>query len=354
MNANISPAKAGTPYSGKLSGLLLLLIAVTAGGCKTSSRSIPLELKDAGPFVRVLSSSNRIELQIAFREYFPRAKTGPSIWLAGVCHIGEPAYYRQLQSSLEQRSLVLFEGVSEKHNGLKSKKRPPEAPASTQPSRQPSQSPIGLQDAMASALGLEFQLSAIDYDQPNFRGCDLSITELRQIMTESPGPEGREASQSFEGLVQMMQGGSFFDVLIQAGLRFMTSTSKLQGMSKLAFIEMIAQMKGDPANLAGLPSSMKRLLEVIIQQRNQKVLSDLRADLRHWRRDKSIAVFYGVGHMPDLDERLRGDLHYVPIRQEWFTAISVDLNAASVSPAEAAFIRGFIRNQLQLVQHQEK
>jgi hypothetical protein len=349
MTARPLPAKAGTPYRGKLPVLLLLFMGFVAGGCKTSSPATVAELRDAGPFVRVLSISNTVQLQVASRKYLPKQKNGAAIWLTGACHIGEPGYYTQLQAHLEKQSLVLFEGISEKSDAARKDRhrtaktiRPPEPP----PARGPAA--VGLQDAMASALGLEFQLSAIDYDQPNFRGCDLSITELRRIMAESSGPEGREASQSFDGLVQMMQGGSFFDVLLQAGLRLMTSTSKLQGMSKLAFIEMLEQMKGDPANLAGLPPSMKRLLEVIIQQRNQKVIADLRVDLRRRPPAQSVAVFYGVGHMPDLQERLRNELHYVPVRQEWFTAISVDLTASAVSPGEAAFIRGFVRSQLQL------
>src|SRR5207249_1728540 len=105
---------------------------------------------------------------------------------------------------------------------------------------------------------------------------------------------------------------------------------KLQGLSKLALIETIAQIKGDPSQLRGLPPQMNQLLEVLVQKRNQKVLEDLKAELKKKAGLKSIAIFYGTGHMPDLESRLRTELNYRPAEQLWLTAFSVNLARSGI------------------------
>ena len=205
-----------------------------------------------------------------------------------------------------------------------------------------------MQSSLAASLGLVFQLEAIDYDRTNFRNSDLSVGQLRGLIARQRAGAGEVgATQSFESLLQILEGGSLLDVVLQVGLRFLGANPKLQAMSKLALIETIAQMKGDPSQLRGLPPQMKQLLAVLIEQRNQKVVDDLKAELREMSRDSSIAVFYGTGHMPDLEMRLRKQLRYKPAEQQWLTAFSVNLAQAGISQGELGFIRDFVKRELE-------
>jgi hypothetical protein len=95
---------------------------------------------------------------------------------------------------------------------------------------------------------------------------------------------------------------------------------------------------------------MKQLLEVLLERRNQKVVSELKNDLSTLRKRDTIAVFYGTGHMPDLERRLGEQLHYRPITERWFTAFSVNLARAGVSDSERQVLRSLIKQQLEQFQ----
>ncbi len=134
------------------------------------------------------------------------------------------------------------------------------------------------------------------------------------------------------------------------GMRFLGANPKLQGLSKLALIETLGQIKGDPSQLRGLPPQLTQLLEVLIQKRNQKVLADLKAQLKQMGRRGSVSIFYGTGHMPDLELRLRKELHYRPAQELWLTAFSVNLSQAGISQSERQFIRAFVKRELDEMQ----
>ncbi len=295
--------------------------------------------------------SNIVQLQIAVRKFVPARGRGPAIWLTGVSHIGESNYFAGLQRQLDGQTLVLFEGIGAASG------QTAETSASSTSAARPDAKAAGissngtrrsLQSSLATSLGLVFQLEAIDYDRTNFRNSDLSVEQLRGLIARQPAGAGEAgAGQSFESLLQILEGGSLLDAVLQVGLRFLGANPKLQAMSKLALIETIAQMKGDPSQLRGLPSQMKQLLAVLIEQRNQKVVDDLKAELREMSRDSSIAVFYGTGHMPDLEMRLRKQLKYKPADQQWLTPFSVNLAQAGISQAELEFIRGFVKRELE-------
>jgi len=196
-------------------------------------------------------------------------------------------------------------------------------------------------------MGLVFQLEAIDYHRPNFRSSDLSIPELRQLLSKPATSElGSSAGDRFEGVLQMMQGGSFLDSMLQVGLRFLGASPKLQALGRLALIQIIGDIQGDLARLQGLPPEMKQLLEVLLERRNEKVLADLKQEVARLGRKGSIAVFYGTGHMPDLEKHLRQDLGYRPAGQLWLTAFAVDPARAGVTDSEREFLRTMIRQQL--------
>jgi hypothetical protein len=79
-------------------------------------------------------------------------------------------------------------------------------------------------------------------------------------------------------------------------------------------------------------------------------MADLKAELKKIPRSGSIAVFYGAGHMDDLEKRVTGDLHYRPADETWLTAFSVELRKSGISPAEAQIMRNLIKSQLDQMQ----
>ena len=300
------------------------------------------------PYVRVVNTgSNLVELQIALRKFVPTRASTAAVWLVGVAHIGDPEYYRKLQTRLSVPSLVLCEGV-----------RPelfetPPAPAtnvsavglgSALPADEPS---LGsMQHSTAESLGLVFQLDVMNYHRRNFRNSDLSITEIRQLLAEPSG--GPSAAQGqFASLVSLMQGGTIINSLIDTTVKFIGSNDKLRDTARLALIEVLGQLPGDFSRSPGLPPDVQRLLRIIIESRNQKVIGDLRIVLQRIPSYGTVAIFYGTGHMDDMERRLRTELHYRPAGEEWLTAFAVDLAQSGITPAEAEAIRLFAQKQME-------
>jgi hypothetical protein len=333
---------------------LLLLLGLIVGGCSApgtaSSRNSDQALPAPKPYVRISGAdSNHVELQIAARQFLPAHRGQPVVWLTGVSHLGDARYYSALQSHLDAQTLVLYEGVgaAEAENandssaGSDTSSSPAVEPAEASDSRG------SLQSAMAASLGLVFQLEAIDYRRQNFRNSDLSITQLRQLMSQAETGSGQPgASESFENLLQMMEGNSWFDSLLQFALRFLGANPKFQALGRVALIDLLGQIQGDPSRLQGLPLDMKQLLEVLLQRRNEKVIADLKARLPEIGRHGSIAIFFGTGHMPDMEKRLRAELKYQPAEELWFTAFGVDLAKARITATEREFIDNFVKWQL--------
>jgi hypothetical protein len=57
---------------------------------------------------------------------------------------------------------------------------------------------------------------------------------------------------------------------------------------------------------------------VIISERNKKALSVLKKQLAAGK--KEVGIFYGAGHLGDMDQRLRKEFHLKPESIIWLTA----------------------------------
>jgi hypothetical protein len=325
----------------------IVALALLVPGCQTSPRHEPkatARFEPPAPFVRATNSeSNVLELQIAARRFVPVHGKGPTVWLTGVSHIGSTNYFAELQRHLDAQTLVLFEGVGE-HSQDFAQKKSSGVVGSTNAAVKAGG--VGLQSSLASSLGLVFQLDTIDYDRPNFRHSDLSIGEIRELLAEPRGLGGGDAAGDFDNLLSMMEGDSFMNIVMQFGLGILASSPKLQAMSKVTLIEVITEMGGDPSRLGAISPELKQLLEVLIEKRNQRVIDDLKVALKEVSPKGSVSIFYGTGHMPEMELRLRKELHYQPVEDAWFSPISVNLTDAGISAGELELIRGFIRSQM--------
>ena len=56
----------------------------------------------------------------------------------------------------------------------------------------------------------------------------------------------------------------------------------------------------------------------IISERNKIALAVLDGEMKSGKR--RLGIFYGAGHMQDMDARLRADFHLQPIETRWIAA----------------------------------
>jgi hypothetical protein len=330
---------------------LTLALAADFAHCQAA------DVSAGGTYTRIANpDSNTVQLQIALRKFVPAQNSGPAVWLAAVMHVGETNYYEALQHFLDKQTVVLYEGINaEAHPHHVHDAANASAPAPTPASSSSgTNSGYSMQSTLAHSLGLVFQLEAIDYDRTNFLNSDLSIQQIQNIMAEGtrpagPGQEGK-GSAPFDTLLQIMDGSSFLGSLFKFGMQFLAASPQLQAVAKLTLIEAVGRLKGDLSDMQGLPPEWKDLIKVLIEARNKNLMDDLKDELKKVPPSGSIAVFYGAGHMDDLEKRITGELHYRLADETWLTAFSVDLEKGGISPGEAQMIRGLVKSELEQMQ----
>ena len=153
----------------------LCLVGCAALFLAAGASNAAAQTSDFADFVRVDVDGERTEraLQVAVRRY-RRAGDGPSAFvdLIGVVHVGDAAYYRELNASFRQYDALLYELVAPKEHDTAFQGERGDSLIST------------AQLGMKNALGLAFQLEHIDYTADNFVHADLSPQELRASMDE--------------------------------------------------------------------------------------------------------------------------------------------------------------------------
>jgi len=169
----------------------------------------------------------------------------------------------------------------------------------------------GLQQAFADALGLVFQLQGIDYTGAQWRNSDMSLEELTTLLDDG----GDES-----GLLETMGGGSLIARFAGGMLKFVGSTRQGRGMLKLMGVEVLSradQLLNTP------PPGFEELFEILIERRNRVVLDDLTSVLENEPEVRSVAVFYGAGHMAALETALVEDLGLKLVAERWFGAVDL-------------------------------
>ena len=322
------------------------VVAVLLAGCAT--KPLP-PLGPPKPILRVQESTNgSIALQVVVRDLVPARRGDPVVRLVGVTHLGTAEYYEGLQTLLNQEPLVLFEGVGATNKQFMSTK----------------EERYALQPALAKALRLRFQLQAIDYRGTNFVNSDLTMEELARVMagnqeSAAAGGDGKGGAPGAGGgddaalgeLISVMDGSSWTGVMVKFGVAFIETSPKLRATVRLVLIETLGSMDGDLGEAKGLPPSMRRLMEVLIRERNKAVLRDVSQAIERGRKSRrnrlpSIAVFYGAGHLADLEKRLCEDLGYRPGADDWRTAFDVQPKKAGLGADDVSMARKMVREQL--------
>lgn len=197
----------------------------------------------------------------------------------------------------------------------------------------------GIQAKLADALGLSFQLTEMNSTKANWRNSDLAIEEVQERLGE-----GNAAADAF---FKMLEGGGITGRLVGIMLGFIKANPQMAFAMKMMMVEMLAnadETLRSQARAGGM--DLEKMMKVIINDRNEAVFEDLRKVLETEPNLRSIAIFYGAGHLPDMEQRLLG-MGYRFDRDEWFTAIDLDLSRQPGGAAQATQMRQMVRRMME-------
>lgn len=276
----------------RLGTSLLLALALLAG-------AVHAQVPDS--FMRIAEdeAGRPQALQVALAHY--RDDRGRSLHLVGAIHVADREYFQSLQPRFETYDAVLYELVGDPDGGG-------ERPSGT------GLNLIGLmQGGMKDALGLAYQLEEIDYDRPNFVHADMTGAEFSESM--------KVRNESWLGtFLQLWMASAVAQENAPASPEAELLRVLLAEDKQLALKRMMARSMIDQAQvlevLAGENGS------VLITERNRKALEVMEREIESGAR--SLALFYGAGHLPDFHRRLTGDYGFELDAVEWLDAWNLD------------------------------
>ena len=282
------------------SGLLLALHAAAAWAQPAVAeppQADPVKKAEGNRFLRLkLDNKKPQALQTAVITY--RDPDGVEVDLVGAVHIGERSYYAQLNRLFESYEVVLYELVAPQGTRI------PKGGGRGRPS-----AIGGMQRGMQSLLGLEYQLDRVDYTKKNFVHADMSPTEFAESMEN----RGESFAKMF---FRMMGQGAALQGRPQAQVDSIDMWTAILRQDKQSFKTALARQFQD---IDGVMSALNGDQgSTIITERNRKALEVLRRQIDAGK--KRIAVFYGAGHFPDMDMRLKDDFRMRPVKTRWITA----------------------------------
>ncbi len=335
----------------------LSLLRLLAATCALCLPHIARADRAAEPlFLRSTETEARLSaIQTSSVEYRPAEGEGPAIVLIGVAHLGTAEYYRAIQERLDAQTVVLFEGVGFDET---TKQAPGEKTHDT-----------GIQKQLSNALGLVFQLDAIDYRRPHFVNSDLPAKGVEEKIREhTDRPEAKVSKRSGPGkkkakarahsdppeapddtyqlLMGAIQGRPETMEMLKPMLAFVSASPEMVETTRLLLIEMLSRAEEMVGFAKSISPEMKDLFDVLLVERNAVVLRDLRAQIAKHKAGETIAIFYGAAHMAELARRLRDDLHYTPGAEQWDTAFTADPAKSVVPPAQLKMILEMVRMRM--------
>ncbi len=253
-------------------------------------------------FIRVRrDNDNRpAAMETAVISYTSKTRPSVTIDLIGAVHIGDRSYYDDLNKQFEKYDVVLYELVAKEGTRIPKEGR-----------TEKSSHPIGMmQDGMSTVLELSHQLACIDYTKENLLHADMSPEEFSKSMEQ----RGESFFQMFlrmmgTGIAQSASGASGMnDTELLLALFSKDRAYKL----KMVMAQQFQALEGSMSALDGPEGS------TIITERNKRCFVVLDKQLAEGK--QKIAVFYGAGHLPDMQRRLAADYGFERTAESWLTA----------------------------------
>jgi hypothetical protein len=193
----------------------------------------------------------------------------------------------------------------------------------------------GLQARLAKAFRLRFQLDEMDESGEAWRNSDLSIDEVQRALED----RGVEDVMLFD----LLDGSSGMAKIAAGVLKLIEALPGAAPRGRLMIMEMLAL--ADTSTLAGGMQGGEKLVEVLIDERNKKVIEDLREVLAE-PDHATVGVVYGAAHMPDLERRLVEELGYEPSSEQWIPAMRLPLERVGISRYERLMLKAQLIRQM--------
>ncbi|MDB6135173.1 MAG: hypothetical protein JWM59_3416 [Verrucomicrobiales bacterium] len=264
---------------------------------------------DDGPdYVRMAADTDSTRMETGLASFC--LPDGRIVDLVGVVHLGDKAYYQDLNKRLAGYDAVLFELVGDP-SALQGKVDSSEAddePAPPHPLRM-------LQQTMGRLLRLEFQLQNIDYTRPNFIHADATGEEFEKMQKE----RGESMMQLMLKSMELSSDPAVsekFRAAQQIGLGdliLMFYSDKAAARFKIVFGQLLAESEQI------LEKKILGQNSALIAGRNDVALKKLDEVLADPSK-KRVCLFYGAGHMPSMEAVLRTRLKAEPKSFTWLTA----------------------------------
>jgi hypothetical protein len=251
-----------------------------------------------------------------------RNSQGVVVHLASALHVGERSYYQGLAKTFEGYDALLYEMI-------KHKDAPPPAPGERSGS-----AVSGFQRFLKDTLSLDFQLDDIDYTKPNFVHADLDYETFSKLQDE--------------------RGESILGIMLQSMLHEMSRQMAGEGANKpqMNLFDLLAALKA-PDRARQLKLLLARQFDdiedqmagltgpngsVIITERNKAALAALDRTITEGK--KNIGIFYGAGHMRDMEQRLL-DLGFKKTGIEWRVGWDMSSDVAPATKPAAPALKDF-------------
>jgi hypothetical protein len=270
--------------------------------------------KSAASFLRLTRDDQQLPVALETAIVRCRSRADPNesaVDLVAALHIADKSYYEQLNREFACYDAVLYELIAGEEAKI--------------PRRGESggNHPISLfQNGMKDLLGLEFQLKAVDYTAKNMVHADMSPEEFAQSMQQR-GESVMEMFTRMMGYAMAKQSQSS-DAMYSGRLLLALFDKNRTLAMKRVMAEQFSENDGSLAALDGPTGS------TLIGGRNEIVIEALRRQIAAGKR--KIAIFYGAGHMPDMQKRLRDVLHLEPADTRWLVAWSLRSGANVAKP----------------------
>jgi len=250
--------------------------------------------------VRYDSQGRAVGMETSVTRYIKQRANGQTAYvdLIGVVHIGERGYYEQLNDIFTSYDAVLYELVA------------PEGTRIPKGGRINDEfNPISaLQNGMKSMLELEFQLDHIDYMQDNLVHADMSPEEFLESMSANDESFIKMFFKSIGQGLAMQRESQTTETDMLMALMAPDRTARLRRL-------MADQMQNIES---GLVIFEGREGSTIINHRNRKAFTILDREIDDGQ--TKLAVFYGAGHLADMEQLLVRDRGFRRAGQYWLTA----------------------------------
>jgi len=274
----------------------------TAESGKAKARKAKDEV-EIDHFMRVRKNSagkpEALETSVTRYETVNAAGEPVIVDLIGVVHIGEKDYYQELNKHFVKYDALLYELVAPEGTRI------PKGGRGEGDGLNPL---AAMQMGMKSMLELEFQLEHIDYTPDNFIHADMSPEEFMESMKKNDESFGKLL---LEAIGQGMKGETRTDVSSGDLLAAMFSKNPAMKLRR-TMAQQMRDMEGGMAIFEGREGS------TIIDHRNAKALEVMKREIANGK--KRVAIFYGAGHLPDMERRLMSDFQMKRGGQFWLTA----------------------------------